>query len=66
MTRVSKTGQDAACHCIALIKQHKALAEGEATLLAAIENDIRVAFDLEGAVHPVQVVNGSPPEVWFW
>ena len=62
-----KTGQEAAKFCISLIGQHSPLNEGERQLLASITNDIRLAFDLEGAIAPLSMTNGDEaPDVWIW
>lgn len=54
--------------CIELIQGRIPLNEGEMKLLERIINDIRVEFDLLGAVHPMKLEDGygEPPKEWIW
>jgi len=68
MTEISETDRNAAVKCISIINCHFPLNGGEKRLLGAIANEIRLAFDLEGAIKPAQPLNeaaGMPGE-WFW
>ena len=68
MAEISKTDSNAALKCIAIIDCHFPLNDGEKRLLGTIVNEIRLAFDIEGAVKPVPPLNktaGAPRE-WFW
>lgn len=60
----------AALTCIAIVRRHAALNDEERRLLSAIENEIRLAFNLEGAVTlgPLSdnINTGKAPEEWFW
>jgi hypothetical protein len=61
--------QKTALTCIAIVRRHAALNDSERMLLKAIENEIRVAFDLDGAVKPgllLEDTAGETPELWFW
>lgn len=59
--------QTAALRCIELIKKRRSLNEGERDLLASLENDIRVSFDLEGAVRSANLTSAdNTPGTWFW
>jgi len=57
-----------ALRCIEIITERTALTASESLLLKRIINDIRVEFDLEGAVHPTTFEDGSggPPKEWLW
>ena len=54
--------------CIEIIQYRVPLNEGEIRLLERIVNDIRVEFNLPGAVHPsiLEEGYGEPPKEWFW
>ncbi len=61
----------AALACIGIIKSHLPLNSTEKRLLSAIENQIRLAFELEGAVRPEALcedscITSEIPKVWFW
>ncbi|WP_224962807.1 hypothetical protein [Geomonas subterranea] len=58
----------AAERCIEIIGKRTPLNQEEINLLARIVNDIRVEFDLPGAVHPSKLEDGAgqPPKEWFW
>jgi hypothetical protein len=63
--------RSAALTCIAIIDGHLPLNDGEKQLLSVIKNQIRLAFDLEGAVRPEAMCDDSGmtsevPKVWFW
>lgn len=58
-----------ALECIAIVCCHTALNDSESRLLMAIENEIRLSFDLEGAVKPTPLLDDTTnetPEEWFW
>jgi hypothetical protein len=61
MAETSKSDKNAALECIAII-------DGEKRLLGVITNEIRLAFDLEGAVKPAPLQNevAWAPKEWFW
>ena len=63
-----EVGQEAASHCISIIRKHMPTNPGEKMLIESVVNDIRLAFALEGAVKPAPFTNGEieAPEVWFW
>jgi len=65
---IGKADRIAALRCIAITERHFPLNEGEKRLLGAIINDIRLAFDLEGAIKPAPLQKDVPwaPEEWFW
>jgi hypothetical protein len=68
MADISEAEKKAALGCIAIIDCHFTLNDGEKRLLGVIVNEIRLAFDLEGAVKPAPLQNdtaGAPRE-WFW
>ena len=68
MVETSKSGKNAALKCIAIIDFHFPLNDGEKRLLGVIANEIRLAFDLEGAVKPAPLQNevAWAPREWFW
>jgi hypothetical protein len=68
MTGISEAHKKAAFRCIAIIDCHYPLNEGEKRLLVAIENEIRLAFNMEGAVKPAPLQNevAWAPREWFW
>jgi hypothetical protein len=68
MTEISETDRNAAVKCISIIDCHFPLNGGEKRLLGAIANEIRLAFDLEGAEKPVTLLNevAWAPREWFW
>lgn len=57
-----------AMRCIEIIKRRTPLSHSEIRLLEVIINDIRVEFDLSGAVHPSKLEDGAgkPPKEWIW
>lgn len=60
--------QQAAFVCLEIVTRHLPLTDGERGLLEAIQNQIRVTFDLPGAVKPEETIGNlisAPPE-WFW
>jgi len=54
--------------CIEIIARRIPLTLEETRLLNLIMNDIRLEFELEGAVHPslIDGSEGKPPEDWCW
>jgi hypothetical protein len=68
MTARSETDNNAALKCIAIIDCHFPLNDGEKRLLGVIANEIRLAFDLEGAVKVAALQSGAAwaPSEWFW
>ena len=68
MTEISETDRNASVKCISIINCHVPLNGGEKSLLCAIVNEIRLAFDLEGAVKPASLPNevAWAPKEWFW
>ncbi len=68
MAETSKSDKNAALKCIAIIDCHFPLNDGEKRLLGVIVNEIRLAFDLEGAVKPAPLQNevAWAPREWFW
>jgi hypothetical protein len=68
MAEISEAENIAALRCIAIINCHFPLNEGERRLLGAVMNDIRLAFDLEGAVNTASLLNvvAWAPREWFW
>jgi hypothetical protein len=67
-TKISEMDRKAALKCIAIVDCHFPLNEGEKRLLGTIVNEIRLAFDLEGAVKPVPLLKEAAwvPREWFW
>jgi hypothetical protein len=67
-SKISETDRNAALKCIAIVGRHFPLNEGEKRLLNTVVNEIRLAFDLEGAVKPVPLLNEAAwaPREWFW
>lgn len=68
MTKISEADTKGALRCIAIIDYHFPLNDGEKRLLGAIVNEIRLAFNMEGAVKPVPLLNevAWAPREWFW
>ena len=68
MAEISEAENIAALMCITIIDGHFPLNEGERRLLGAVINEIRLAFDLEGAVNPTSLHNvvAWAPREWFW
>jgi hypothetical protein len=68
MTEINETDRNASAKCISIIKCHIPLNKGEKMLLGAIVNEIRLAFDLEGAVKPAPLPKevAWAPKEWFW
>ena len=68
MEEISEAEKKAALMCITIIDCHFTLNISEKRLLGAIENEIRLAFDLEGAVRPASLHSGAAwvPREWFW
>jgi hypothetical protein len=68
MTGFNESESKSALKCIAIIDCHFPLNDGEKRLLGVIANEIRLAFDLEGAVKPVTLLNelAWAPREWFW
>jgi hypothetical protein len=68
MTEISETDRNAAVKCISIIDCHFPLNGGEKRLLGAIMNEIRLAFNIEGAVKPAPLQNEAAwaPREWFW
>ena len=68
MPEISDVEKKAALRCISIIDCHIPLNEGEKRLLGAVMNDIRLAFELEGAVKPASLNSGAAwtPRKWFW
>ena len=68
MMETSKSDKNAALECIAIINFHFPLNDGEKRLLGVIVNEIRLAFDLEGAVKSAPLWNevAWAPREWFW
>lgn len=54
--------------CIEIISRRVPLTLEETRLIQLIVNDIRLEFDLEGAVHPSHLdgTRGKPPKEWLW
>jgi hypothetical protein len=65
---VDQRKQQAAERCIEIIEQRLPLTTGELQLLRLIINDIRLEFELEGAVHPSKLPggDGNGPAEWLW
>lgn len=58
--------QAAEC-CIGIIDQRLTLTPGESRLLQLIVNDIRLHFELDGAVQPLKLAGSSDrPTEWCW
>ena len=68
MKEFGETKRIAALRCIGIIDCHFPLNEGEKRLLSSIMNEIRLEFNLEGAVKPAPSLNGlaGAPREWFW
>lgn len=70
LTEAAEADRKTALACIAIVCGHVALNDGERKLLRVIENEIRLAFDLEGAARygPLsdEVGAGETPAAWFW
>jgi len=68
MSDICETEKKVALMCIAMIDCHFPLNEGERRLLCSVVNDIRLTFDLEGAVKPASHHSGAAwtPRIWFW
>ena len=68
MTEINESNSKSALKCIAIIACHFPLNDGEKKLLCVIANEIRLAFDLQGAVKPAPLQNevGWAPREWFW
>jgi hypothetical protein len=68
MMEIIDTDNNAALKCIAIINCHFALNDGEKRLLGIIVNEIRLAFELEGAVKATALQSGAAwaPSEWFW
>lgn len=68
MTGISEAEKKVALGCIAIIDCHFTLNDGEKRLLGVITNEIRLAFDLQGAVKPVphRYEVAWAPREWFW
>ena len=68
MAEISEAEKKAALICITIIDSHFPLNDGEKRLLGVIMNEIRLSFDLEGAVQLALLQNRmvSAPREWFW
>lgn len=54
--------------CLEIIGRRLPLTPEETRLIQLIVNDIRLEFDLDGAVHPSNLdgTRGKPPKEWLW